>query len=263
MKKNIFFQALIILTCLISPAFCAYGVEETASDAKLRVAEGLTELSTPWESSSISGKFKMKGLPLSPSLKIYMQRDSLVIISLRAPFVGEVGRCEITPDSVLVVNKMKKTYCLEPIEEVRKFYPGTIADIQELLLGRIVIPGMETGPDNIIRFTEVYEEDDAFALVPGEEIEVDGFSYGYLLDFLFRPTLLLVIPDDRPDINFTLEYAYAKKGYDITATYNSPEAVYTATLELDSPEFGVAPTERIKINNKFRRLEFSQFIKSF
>ena len=64
----------------------------------------------PWQSAEFSGKLKTDKLPVSPNVKIYMVRDSLLQISVRAPLLGEVGRLNLTHDEVLVVNKMKKIY---------------------------------------------------------------------------------------------------------------------------------------------------------
>lgn len=217
-----------------------------------------------WSAVSISGKFKMKGLPLSPSVKIYMENEKLVYISLRAPLVGEVGRAEITRDSILVVNKMKKVYFKESLEEAMKYYPGTVGDIQQLILGRLMIPGgLQKELTARDEYLEVYAQEDEYAVVPGEDFQIEGFSYGYLVDPQGFLKLLLVVPDNLEDTNVTLEYEFYKKGYDIYMSYVSPEAFYNATMELDQPVFGANEMTPIKLNSKFRKVSISAFLQYF
>lgn len=94
------------------------------ADERLLAVDSITASWEAWTSVGISGKFRMAGLPLSPSVKIYMVRDSSIFISLRAPLVGEVGRAEIADSTLLVVNKMNKTYVEEPIARALAYYPG-------------------------------------------------------------------------------------------------------------------------------------------
>ncbi len=224
-------------------------------------------IALPWEDCetlTISGKFKMAGLPLSPTVKIYMERDSVVSISLRAPLMGEVGRAEIDSDSILVVNKMKKTFVKEPLDSLLSKYPVSIGDVQSVLLGRVVLPGYGTlMPDDADK-VELYPEDyGEYSLIPAEEYELDLFNYGYLIDHDFMPTVLLVIPTEKPEVMVNVSYEYDEKGYDIIVSYQSPEKIYSGTLQLDNPVDGGNPIEPIKLNNKYRQMKFGEFIKSF
>ena len=256
-------KLVLLSVCLLVGCICANAAEELSDEEKQEVIEILDNTPVDWKKVSISGKFKMQGLPLNPSLKIFMERDSLVVISLRAPFLGEVGRCEITPDSILVVNKMKKTYCKESLEELMRYYPCDITDVQDLLLARVVFPGVGNEIYEDPDLLEMYYQDDQLALVPDESMLLEGFSYGYLMDNYLRPTLLLVVPDENPDLNVTLMYEYLKKGYDIVASYQSPDAYYKATLELDEPIYNSDEISLIKINSKYQRLTPHQFLSSF
>lgn len=56
---------------------------------------------TPWTSAEFSGKVKTDKLPVSPTIKMYMVRDSLIQISARCALVGRGGTChsDKRPDS--------------------------------------------------------------------------------------------------------------------------------------------------------------------
>lgn len=239
-----------------------YGDEMLGGKEKREVLNQVKQTDTDWQTVSISGKLKMKGLPVSPSVKIYMEKNCKIYISLTAFLVGEVGRCEINGDSILLVNKMKKVYVKESLAEALKYYPGTLKDLQYLILGRVVWPGQpEVVPQNI-DMIEVYRGEE-ISIVPGEDLLIDGFSYGYTLYPNGKPKLLLVVPDMYPDSNVMVNYDFMNNGYDIQMSYISPSRSYTATLELEKPKFGASSMAPIKLNDKFRKVSVENFFKLF
>lgn len=258
------------LTILLLCAWVFFGPQivsaqdPISSKERKKVVESITEPWEDWETMTISGKLKMAGLPLSPSVKIYMEKDSLLRISLRAPLMGEVGRAEIDSDSILVVNKMKKTYVKESLAAVMLRYPLTLGDVQSVLLGRVVLPGAGELTTETRDMVELFpEEGRQYSLVPAEAIELEEFNYGYLIDDTLRATVLLVMPSEHPEINVSVTYEYFDKGYDMSVSYQSPNKIYGGTLQLDYPTEGGAAIDPIKLNNKYNRVNFEQFIKSF
>lgn len=216
-----------------------------------------------WERVSISGKLKMKGLPLSPSLKIFMEKDSSVYLSIRAPFVGEVGRLEISPDSILAVNKMKKTYCIEPLSDFLRYFPGKLGDVQELLLGRIVMPGIGVLSPETADYMDILDNGEELFAVPVDEIAISGVNYGYMIDEQFTPLLLAVIPEGRNDLSFTLEYGYTADSYSMDFMFEEGNRSVAATLEMNLPELDGSAPNPVKIDNKYRRLSLIDFMRSF
>lgn len=267
---NSIYSKIILLSCLCLLFIGNFSKAQTLldRDETAMVVNAITQGYNDWQTVSISGKLKMKGLPLSPSVKIYMEKDSLLIISFRAPFVGEAGRAEITSDSVLAVNRMKKVYFKESLQDFMKYYPGTVGDLQELILGRIMIPGNGSDLVSAQDDLEIYIQEEELAVIPGEGLQVEGFGYGYLLYPDGRPKMLLVVPDLQPDITVTVGYEYLKKGYDLNLTYeaknqNGTYQYITAQMELDQPLFGGDPIMPMSLSNKFRRITPAAFLSSF
>lgn len=253
---------LILMMVAFLTFLPGYGDEMLGGKEKREVLNQVKQTDTDWQTVSISGKLKMKGLPVSPSVKIYMEKNCKIYISLTAFLVGEVGRCEINGDSILLVNKMKKVYVKESLAEALKYYPGTLKDLQYLILGRVVWPGQpEVVPQNI-DMIEVYRGEE-ISIVPGEDLLIDGFSYGYTLYPNGKPKLLLVVPDMYPDSNVMVNYDFMNNGYDIQMSYISPSRSYTATLELEKPKFGASSMAPIKLNDKFRKVSVENFFKLF
>lgn len=262
-----FFRILAVLAVMALGVSLPEGMgaqEPLPVKERKAVVEEITAPWNDWQTLSISGKLKMAGLPLSPSVKIYMEKDSILRISLRAPLMGEVGRAEIEGDTLTVVNKMKKTYVKEPLDSVMERYPVTIGDVQSLLLGRVVIPGRGTLAPEQAEMVELFaEEGGQYSLIPSEEMELSEFNYGYLIDSDKQPAVLMVIPAEKPEINVNVTYDYAPDGYEVFVSYQSPEKIYSGTLLLNNPTEGGSPIEPLKINGKYTRLNFEQFVKSF
>lgn len=229
-----------------------------------KIVKTITEPWADWETVSISGKLKMAGLSLNPSLKIFMEKDSAIRISVRVPLMGEVGRAEIEGDSILVVNKMKKSYVKESLESLLTNYPVTISDLQTLLLGRIAIPGMGLLTIERAKGVDIYPDDaDKYYVMPAEEYELEEFQYAYLLDYDLIIKKLMVIPTANPDSYVNVDYIDNDRGYDIIVTYQSPQKIYGGSLILDDPTEGGSAIEPIKLNGKYQKVTFQQFMKSF
>lgn len=223
------------------------------------------ELSYPqyedWDAVTIQGKLKMQGLPLSPTLKIFMLKDSLINISIRAPFVGEAGRVVLTKDSLLGINKMNKTYVAENIRELVKYYPDGIRDIQNLLLARFFLPGVDIDEIDLDEIIDIYYTDNQYNVVPKGLAEIPGVKYGYVVDEEFNPQMMVVLPENRPDMEIDVLYTYASKGYDIRFMIINGGNIKEMTLELKNPEWEGEEPKPIDIDNKFTKLRFEDFLK--
>ncbi|MBD5356051.1 MAG: DUF4292 domain-containing protein [Bacteroides sp.] len=265
--KNVFKVISLIIFIASFPLITGSYVNAqnpVSPEERNKMVTTVTDSWTDWETVSISGKLKMPGLSINPSLKVFMEKDSVIRISLRAPLMGEVGRAEIEGDTILVVNKMKKAYVKESIENVLTNYPITLSDLQSLLLGRVAIPGLGLLGVDTAEGIDIYpDEADQYYIMPAQEYELEEFQYAYLLDCDLMIKKLMVIPVAKPDSYVNLDYLYDDKGYEIIITYQSPEKIYGGSLIFDNPTEEGSPIEPLKLNNKYRQVTFQQFMKSF
>ena len=240
-----------------------HAYDELTPKQKSDVINKIFDQDIDWEKASVSGKFRMRGLPLSPTVKIFMIKDSLTIISLRAPFVGEVGRGEITSDSIMMVNKRNKVYFKESIGEFLKAYPLEIGQLQKLLLGIPFFPGVADESLSDMDWMEIYGQAEEYAFIPGEKGQLDICDYGELIDSEGRLKILAIVPMTENEINVSLEYYYLPKGYNIHFSYLSTGPFYEADLELDQPKFEEGDMTPMDISNKYRRVSATDFFKAF
>lgn len=227
---------------------------------------------TSWKTAELSGKLRLESLPISPSVKIYMRKDSLISITVRASFLGEVGRIQLTRDSLLAINRMKRVYCQESLGDIKYEYPKFIGDIQAFLLGRVVVfkSGQlsEKNADfvdiNVAKTDSVVMEDKSWTLTfPKNRTEYDEFGYEYLVNGTGR--MSNICAELQPlDVKLRIEFNYPDSRTDMTVMYMKEEELrFMANLLFDAPRWDASAPAPVKINNKYRQVSISQFMKSF
>ena len=199
---------------------------------------------------------------MSPNLKIYMEKDSLILISVRAPLIGEAGRLIVTPDSVTAINKINKTFTKEYIKNYMKYYPGGLSDLQSLLLGHFFMPGIDLVTRDIADLIDVFPEDDQFNIIPKGDAVIEGVKYGYVVDSKFRPLMIVVMPAERPNLEIDVLYKYNLKGYDLQIVMQDGEGMREATLELKEPNYGVKEPKDIDLGKKYRQVSLGDFFRN-
>ena len=207
----------------------------------------------------------MKGLPLSPSVKIFMERDRMINISLRAPFVGEVARVELTPTTVLVVNKINKVFIKENLQNFEMISASKLGinDIQDLLLGRFFIPGYDVNTADLDDLLEIFYEDEQINVVPRGEARIEGVNYGYSIDEDFNPLLMIVVPEKTgSDLEFSAEYLRKSSGYNIIFDFLDGQKSYEMTLELKSPSWNGEAPGSIDLGSKYKQVSLNQFLRN-
>lgn len=218
---------------------------------------------TPWTETGISGKLHAEGLPLSPSVKIYMERGERLVLSARAPLVGEVVRVDLSSDSLFAVNKLKKVYCSESAERLQEIYPTLCSELQSLILGRIVVPGKgELSAANIGDVT-IEVMDEMRRITPKFESPLDGVALYYLVDAEGRLSDFTVEGEGGKTL-LNLKYEWKKDGAtDITATTSKKGKPFIVELDLDAPDPGSRAPSQFKTGSGYRRTGITEFIKSF
>ncbi|MDE7159670.1 MAG: DUF4292 domain-containing protein [Muribaculaceae bacterium] len=269
--KRILKQSITLLLLLVSvlPA-SASGSSSNGilSKKEMRALASRMEAAyKPWEEVTVKGKFRMEGLPVSPGMKLYMVRDSLLVMSLTAPFVGEAARIEMDTDSITLVNKMKRTMTRLPVTALEKFFPGTLTDFQDFLLGNVVICGHGPVSADMASGLECYpaEEDDPdsgeLLLVPADEWQPDGARYGYVLTEDLAPASLVVEIegcDDYVQMDYTRDRG-GKTLLDIIAAIG-PTSV-EGQLQLETPSGKAQPIRRFVPSSDYVRVPLKRLLK--
>lgn len=223
------------------------------------VLDRIISLYTPWQKLLLNGKLRDAGLPLTVSLKVYMEKGKRILLSARAPFVGEALRIDLSQDSLIIINKMKKTYCRESAEGLLDFYPGAIDDFQSLLLARLVVPGEgELSPSNQ-SLVDIGVSGEGFLIMPHDDGDPSALLFGYQTDYLGRlESQTLSIKDKELSIN----YSHSRSGdYTIRILLSGLRHDFKATLDFDVPlPFDTLPAPA-NITSKYRRVPIREVLK--
>lgn len=251
---------IAVLTSLVLCLFSGFGV--SAQNVPGPVLSNIIRSYTPWKSAEFSGKVKADKLPLSPTVKIYMVRDSLVQISLRAPLIGEVGRIELTQTTVLAVNKYHRNYACESAQNLMEIYPSVLSDLQSLLLARVFVPG---GGELSAENCEVFETGEAgggnWWLVPADTESVGPYSLNYGFVVSPKGRTLAMTAEVGTQYGADVVYDYPGSGEEISITpivngVNKSEI----TLDFNSVKWGGKKMDPVR-TDKYERVSLKDFIK--
>lgn len=237
-------------------------VESLDNDASESFAAAVARTYAPWSSMTLKGKVRLEGVPVPLNVKIYMEHASSLILSLSAPLLGEMGRVEMSADSVLLVNKRAKTWCREPLAPALGRFGASLADIQDLLLGRVFMLGYGTLSLQNAAQIEVSEgASDTRILTP--RVQHPDAQYGFTL---YPDGQMMMAAAFTPDEKYlaTADYTHRDNGgTDMDLSLKVGTKNLSLSLYLEKPDTSPdIPLEPLAINPKWTRVTLSRWIKS-
>lgn len=254
-------KRLMLILTLALASICAARADGDSPAVPDPVLEDIVRSYIPWTSAEFSGKLNCDLLPLSPTVKMYMECDTLLQISVRAPLVGEVGRLELTPSRFMVVNKMKRTYCSEDAAKLLEIYPGLIRDLQSLFLARVVVFG--SGPlayDNVARVEIEEDREGGWMLIPETGGNALDIRYGYLVGAGSRTRALVANIAGKGDLE--VRYDYRNRGEQMDIRFdNGRKKPFEARFDFSSVRWGGTAMTPIKLDN-YQRLSVKELMRS-
>ncbi len=257
----IVFMASFLGACASKKSVAVDTVPTKYAEVKPNKLEDVLKLYKDWNTAQISGKLHLSSLPVSPSLKIYMKKGKEISISASAILVGEVFRAELTEDSLLIVNKLKKTYCKESGDKLKEIYPTLCEELQSIFLGRMIVPGSGTLSASNVAKVDVEMEKDMRKVIPQlGDFPIDVAAY-YLIDNSGRVSDLIVQAESNPI--FSLNYDWKGNGAtDIEAVVRQKNKQTKVEISLDSPKWNAGPLSPCKIGKGYKRVGLKDFFKS-
>ncbi len=263
--------AFVIFIFSVVPANVQAQTLLNNKERKQRI-EKITSDYKDWTSATWQGKLKSDMLPLTVTMKVFLEKDKNILLSFRA-FIGEVLRIEIDKERVLVVNKFKKRYWEGDIKTINLLMPSIYESIQSMLIGRGFIIGEgELSVKNAAK-AEVYDLNEDYVLVaPLLPEKFENYTYGFALNNQGKLNNVVMSyskvqenPDNCDLVNVSNIMELLA---DITYTDNgkaSADVNFTlqgvnlkGTIEADPIEWDVKGFSRIEIGNNYRRCSFKE-----
>lgn len=223
----------------------------------------IVENYTKWDNVAMSGKISMDKLPLSPTAKIYMQKDEEIIVSLRVPLLGEVGRVEIDNKNLKAFNKLKNVYIEEDFALLADRFNLSVGNLQDILLARLFVVGKGTLTEKHKKMVEKHEYDsepNAWYIIPKEKQE--AFNYGFKTDKSGK-MLLLHVAANESDTQATFNYTPKEEGYKIKVQLDLNGKVAEATFDYSTVDWTPDKIEKLSVTNGWRKVSVKDFLKSF
>ena len=265
MNKKLILSILICISAFILPAAKAQEApvpEPLGEEARNEFVDSVTASYFPWEELSMSGKLSSPMLPLTASVKLYMKRDSLIVMSISAPLIGEAARIEIDNGYALAVNKLHNTYTTAETAALEAFCPGGLSALQNLLLGRMSVLGAGQLSPALAPMVDIYDAGQGLWMVlPMQDIENSPFVYFYTVDgvslLLRRFAVLAQSGEGELDFNYT--YDSRSTTIDISADMGGKGL--SATLKLHDPDASAKPISRIELSSKYKQTDLKGVLK--
>lgn len=149
MRRVYFYWFSVLLMVFAASCSSSRDMKKGAAIGNLSEAEYMEELisrSPAWDAvtakMSLAVDLNGKG-PAKVSGTLRMKRDEVIQLSI-APFLGiEVARAEISPDGVLVMDRMNKRYVQVSFDELKNLAKADLDfhTLQALFLNELFLPG--------------------------------------------------------------------------------------------------------------------------
>lgn len=263
MKNRIFINIAVFLM-LLTAAVGAPAQTASGNDAQVPPEPVLADIIRsyqPWYSAEFSGRLRYDKLPVSPTVKMYMVRDSLLQVSVRVPLMGEVGRLHITKNEFTVVNRLKRVYCSEPAENLFAMYPTLLSDIQGIFLGRVVLFGSgELGGENQELVGVEEDREGGWMLIPLQGTGISDLNYGYLVGSNSRTKALLATLRGKGSVQIL--YSYQNRGEQMKIGYEGKGKTLDAELDFTSVKWGGSEMSPLRLMN-YDKVSVKEFMASF
>lgn len=132
----------------------------------------------PWKDLEVNAKVQLTSpAKLNGAGKVFMKRGEWISVSIR--MLGfEVANLWLDNDSVVAIDKFHKKYVSESTSAIFGAAGVTVADIQDLLLGRAFLTDNGTITAADLGKFDLREADNGWYLLPKKQ--PDTFTYGFL-----------------------------------------------------------------------------------
>lgn len=231
---------------------------------KANLIKTISSQYTPWKEVSMSGKISMQGLPLSPSVKIYMVKDELIVMSVSTIITGEAFRLEVDRNNILAVNKLSNTYTTVGSEMMESIVPGGLQAMQNLLLGRVNILGKGELTSAEAGDVEIYDNAMGDRLIlPNQDFDNSPYVYMFIVGRLTSRLDNFIVMTSNGDAAATITYSRADKETTMEMNASAGGKTMGATLRLSAPDSSPKKIDRLVPDGRYRKTDLKGLMNFF
>ena len=221
---KVFLISIIITSCSTKKSGYFYSAKNL--DSAQEVLKKVNNSIKVPDKISLKGKIKVvnylakKNNILQLNVDIKAQKDSLIWISIKAPFTSmEISRIQITKDSVYYINRIQKEFFIKHVASFEKYLDKetTITDLYNVLTASPKVEkdeySLSSEKENYVlkskRHQYIIEPKD-YKIISGniqEKIKYQFANYKKEDKYYFPQTLQLNLTNKEGDTEFVLEYS--------------------------------------------------------
>lgn len=215
-----------------------------------------------WTQLSMQGKLSMQGLPVRPTVKIYMERGNSIILSARAPFFGEVARVEACHDSITFINKHTKKFMSVDIRSLCDSHPTLLSDMQDILLGNVAYPGYgRLSRELASRSAWSLTSDNEIIVLPEDALQYGNLEYGYLLSPESLDILSFMLMLHSSDALLNVSYLYGGQGWTLGVQCEMKKQTVDCELQLSYPDYNPTPLQLTNAESRYTHTDLKGILK--
>lgn len=271
-KRIYFYLFTALLIVFVSSCSSTRNMKKGVSIGNLSEAEYMEELinrSPAWDAltAKVSMAVDLNGKgPTKVNGTLRLKRGEVIQISI-APFLGiEVARAEISPDGVLVMDRMNKRYVQVSFDELKKLANADLDfnTLQALFLNELFLPGKKVlTPRDVSAFTVRLENELAVIEVKNAR----RFSYRFRTNT--NDGLLKESHIGLSGTNYGVNWQYDKfralekkqfPGY-MMITFEGVKKPITAAFELSRLSTNGDWTVHTEVPRKYEKVELQDLLK--
>lgn len=205
--KHISYFIIVLATLVLGLSSCRSGKNAVGTSGELS-SKGRSDLfddilSKGLDYKTISGKVTLELKSGKNSQKVGAQvkiiKDEVIQLSIR-PFLGmEVFRATITPDSVLVVDRMSKKYTAENINNIQEKMHFNFYNLQALFTNSIFVPAQKSVSKKDLERFSVAQTKDVYML----GVVNNKTTYNFAVDASDRVVSTLIFDQNKNTIQWS------------------------------------------------------------
>jgi len=247
--KHVYFCLVILLfvSCKSKKLAQDIRIEQNTSESALQILEG-HNIEYEWFSAKAKLKYSDPSDSESGTTYIRIKRDSTIWITLKKYSV-EGFRLSFNPDSIVILNRLEKTYSIAYWEDLSRKYDTDLnyAKLQNWLVGNVELPQDSSK-------LHTYADTSAFTF----EFLKEEIHHSYTVP-LFHNTISDYTIEDRNGKKVNLRFDDCKKEYDFCyfREYSIPlsgdEEIFLR-LEISELEINVPKKTAFEIPTRYTRI---------
>ena len=278
-RKQFTYYSLLLAGIIIFFSGCKTSRQESAASGaltgmgKTERIESIQYQSVQFNTLSSSLRFSIKpGMnknTTSVNAQLRIIRDKIIQLSLRLPLLGtEIGRITVTPEQILVIDRINKQYVSESIQNLKQTvaFDFDFYSLQALFTNQLFIAGKSSiAPKDFNSFN--WSEDKSYVKLNNTDNQ--GIHYDFVSDFNNRIIQTEIYKNKaKATVNWLYKDFGATSGnrlfpMKMTVELTLPNDLITVNFTFNSVNMDANFELDTSIPNNYQPVEMKQIIKFF